>query len=85
MSGGSKHLLLKRDFVSHAPPFCARSPSIARRQYGHVVPGEKVGHSPGGRLCLSLVRCQISFFIFTKGRDKDTLGHVLFQAIENLS
>lgn len=57
MSRGSKHLLLERDSVSVALPFCARSPSVARRQYGHVLLGEEAGHGPRGRLCLISFGC----------------------------
>lgn len=57
MSRGSKHLLLERDFVSGTVLFCARGPSVSRRQYGHVLPGKKVGHEPRGRLGL------ISFWV----------------------
>lgn len=64
MSRGSKHLLLERDFVSAALPFCARSPSVAQRQYGHVLPGEDVGHGPRREALLDFIWLSVSWCEF---------------------
>ncbi len=60
MSRGSKHLLLERDFVSAALPLRARSPSVARRQYGHALPGEEVGHGPRREALLDFILVSVS-------------------------
>lgn len=88
MSRGSKHLLLERDFVSAALPFCARSPSVARRQYGHVLPGEEVGHGPRREALLDFIWVSVSWceFLsrFLRGRalyERATELHVVVKGI----
>lgn len=61
MSRGSKHLLLER---GAAQPLCARSPSVARRQYGHELPGKEVGHGPGMEALLDFIWVSVSWCEF---------------------
>lgn len=48
-------------------PFRARSPSVARRQYGHALPGEEVGHGPRREALLDFIWVSVSWCEF-RGR-----------------
>ena len=50
--------------MSAALPFCARSPSVARRQYGHALPGEEVGHGPRREALLDFIWVSVSWCEF---------------------
>lgn len=50
--------------MSAARPSCARSPSVARRQYGHAMPGEEVGHRPGMEALLDFIWMSVSWCEF---------------------
>lgn len=81
MSRESKHLLLERDFVSASLPLCARSPSVARRQYGHALPGEEVGHGPRREALLDFVSVSVSWCEF---RSRFLCSRALYERMAEL-